>query len=141
MKHQSRGFTLIELMVVVAIIGLLSSVVLASLNTARSKGNDAARMQNVKALGTAMELYYSDNNSYPKNGTVNTATTIGSLSTYLAPKDISVIPQNLINDNDQYTWGSANSYAFYIYTEMNGWCKTGVNMTATWWSSAHACNS
>jgi type II secretion system protein G len=62
---QSRGFTLIELLVVIAIIGLLSAIVLASLNTARTKAQDAARISDVKSLETAMELYYSANNGYP----------------------------------------------------------------------------
>src|SRR5437868_5458773 len=65
----SRGFTLIELLVVIAIIGVLSSVVLASLNSARSKGNDAKRVQSLRQVQTALELYANDHNGqYPNSG-------------------------------------------------------------------------
>ena len=79
----SRGFTLIELLVVIAIIGVLSAVVLASLNTARSKGNDAGVKANLATVSTQAALYLSDNNnSYgtvsngvcPASGTVNVFT-------------------------------------------------------------------
>lgn len=64
-SHTSKGFTLIELLVVISIIGMLSSVVLASLNTARNKGKDARRLSDLKQIQLALELYYSDNNAYP----------------------------------------------------------------------------
>ncbi len=54
------GFTLIELLVVVAIIGLLSSIVLVSLNTAREKGADAARLEDVHSIETAFYLAGQD---------------------------------------------------------------------------------
>lgn len=62
--QRSRGFTLIELLVVIAIIGILSAVVLASLNTARSKGNDAAIKSNLDTIRTQSAIYYDSNNSY-----------------------------------------------------------------------------
>ena len=72
---RSKGFTLIELLVVIAIIGVLSAVVLASLNTARSKGNDAAIESNLATIQTQAELYYSNNtNSY---GTAAASATTG----------------------------------------------------------------
>ena len=57
-KNRSQGFTLIELLVVIAIIGVLSAVVLASLNTARSKGNDAAVQSDLSTVQTQAEIYY-----------------------------------------------------------------------------------
>ncbi len=62
--QRSRGFTLIELLVVIAIIGILSAVVLASLNTARSKGNDAAVKANLDTIRTQSAIYYDTNNGY-----------------------------------------------------------------------------
>jgi len=64
-RHPSSGFTLIELMVVIAIIGVLSSVVLASLNVAKLKANDAKRATDLHAIQTAIEMYATANNTYP----------------------------------------------------------------------------
>jgi len=65
MINTKKGFTLIELIMVVAIISLLTSIVLSSLTTARQKGNDAARVQSVHEIQSALQLYFTDNGSYP----------------------------------------------------------------------------
>lgn len=62
---KSSGFTLIELMVVIAIIGLLASVVLASLNDARASARDAIRMQDMRSIHTAFERYKNEYRVYP----------------------------------------------------------------------------
>lgn len=68
----SLGFTLIELLVVISIISLLSSIVLASLRTARVKARDVKRIEDLQQIKTALELYFNDHNFYPglSNNTV-----------------------------------------------------------------------
>lgn len=67
MKTLKRGFTLIELLVVIAIIGILAAIVLASLSTARSKGNDSKIKEQLSSLRNAAEVFYSSNNNYGAN--------------------------------------------------------------------------
>ena len=59
------GFTLIQLLVVIAIIGLLASVVLVSLNSARQKARNAKRVADLSQMQKALELYFDTYNSYP----------------------------------------------------------------------------
>lgn len=64
-----RGFTLIELLIVISIIGVLSSIVLASLDSARTRARDARRMADLHSLETAIVLYLVTNGSFPNNDT------------------------------------------------------------------------
>lgn len=59
-----KGFTLIELLVSIAIIGILASVVVASVNGARTKANVAALKSQLKFFITQSALVYQDYNSY-----------------------------------------------------------------------------
>ena len=76
-----KGFTLIELMVVIAIIGILTAIITANFTTAKSKARDAKRVSDIAQLQLVLEQYFDKNSEYPS------AINLDNLNAY-----ISVIP-------------------------------------------------
>lgn len=73
MHKLQKGFTLLELMVVIAIIGILASVAAVSFNSARSKATDAKIIANAEAAQKAISLHFIDTETYPADVTGVTA--------------------------------------------------------------------
>lgn len=88
-----KGFTLLELMVVVAIIGILTAIVMIALGDSRNKGGDAAVKSNLNTIRGQAELFYANNgNSFlPAGGSTLPITgpcpTYNASSTNMLQKD------------------------------------------------------
>ncbi len=63
--NPTRGFTLIEVLTVVAIIGLLASIILVGLGSFRARARDARRIADLRSTQNALELYYTKFSLYP----------------------------------------------------------------------------
>jgi general secretion pathway protein G len=66
-RQQQAGFTLIEIMVVILILGLLATLVVQSLRGATDKAKRTKAMADIAELKTALDRYYIDNGSYPSS--------------------------------------------------------------------------
>lgn len=70
-RRKQRGFTLIEMMIVVSIIAILAAILVPNFVRARAQAQTAGCEANLKEIATALELYETDNDRYPDSGTVN----------------------------------------------------------------------
>jgi type II secretion system protein G len=86
-KKTNKGFTLIELMVTIAIIGILSSIVMISVQSAKQQSKDAKRVSDINSIKLALNLFYNDKGYYPANLTTSGAK-------FLVPNYMSVIPKD-----------------------------------------------
>jgi prepilin-type N-terminal cleavage/methylation domain-containing protein len=68
-KDGERGFTLVELMVVVAIIAILAAVLMPNFAHARAQAQTSACEANLQAIAEAAEVYYAANSAYPPSTT------------------------------------------------------------------------
>jgi Tfp pilus assembly protein PilE len=66
-RSGQKGFILPGVEGLIMIGGLMVSVTLLSLNSARMKSRDAKRMADVRQMASALELYYNDKTSYPNS--------------------------------------------------------------------------
>lgn len=121
--ESNRGFTLVELIVVIAVIGVLAGAIILGLNplTQFKKTRDAERKSNLREIKTALALYYSIHGEYPADsggaivGCDPGACSWGEkweLDTVVYMK---ILPADPKADNPQYQYNaSADQNSFYL---------------------------
>lgn len=83
MKNKNKGFTLVEIMIVVVIIGLLASMAIPAFQKVRTNSQDKAVLNNARQLSAASDQYYLENgvSSAALTDLVGPTTYIKSLNT------------------------------------------------------------
>jgi prepilin-type N-terminal cleavage/methylation domain-containing protein len=111
-KNKSKGFTLIEMLIVITIIALLASLILVGMGGARAKTRDSRRIADLHNIMNALELYYARYSYYPKN--ISTWTDLENELTN-AGIGVSRIPYDPIKATRAYQYGVESSeYQDYV---------------------------
>ena len=102
-----KSFTLVELLVVVAIISILASALMVGLGGARKKARDARRISDLRTVQSSLEVYYAQNGIYPDvdgwNDLENKLTGI-----------ISQLPQDPLPGNPNYDYTFCDGGQRYV---------------------------
>jgi general secretion pathway protein G len=106
-RYNQDGFTLIEIMVVILILGLLATIVVQSLRGAADKAKRVKAQADLAEYKTALDRYYLDNGTYPS--------TDQGLTALVTPPSSGRIPANYesggyIERITKDPWGSAYFY-------------------------------
>lgn len=112
--RKSGGFTLVELLISIAIISVLTSLIMANFIGIRQRARDAQRKSDVRQIQSALELYRADQGSYP-------ASLPGCKNQFTSPNGSVVYMKNIPCDplHPNYYYGGN-----YFYSSTSG-CDSG----------------
>ena len=139
-----KGFTIIELLVAIAVIGILVTITVVSYSGIQQRARDSERGSDITQLKIAIEKYHAEKSSFPDvcSGGNDTDCSVSSLAAALGPY-LNTIPHDPRNDADsatdyRYIRGAleTDSYALLVSYEAKDVCKTGQNIITSWWTAA-----
>jgi prepilin-type N-terminal cleavage/methylation domain-containing protein len=135
-----KGFTLIELMIVVAIIGILAAIAIPQFANLVAKSQEGATKGNLGTVRSALSIYYGDTEGfYPTDGQSFTSLTTGG-------KYLQQVPNvNTPKTTNNLGHGSQNSVTNATGSDTGAWYynNVGTGFTTpsnTWGSVAVACS-
>ncbi len=77
-KNNQSGFTIVELLIVIVVIGILAGLVLNTFNGIQARARDTERKTDVNAIHAQVEAYHADNGFYPTTANMTTATWVSA---------------------------------------------------------------
>jgi len=111
-KKSEKGFTLIELMIVVAIIGILAAIAIPQFAKYREKAYDAGAKADLSHLATSLESYFLDNGTY--------TTDQGLLSGFKSSTNVTLSISSLTSTGFVATAKHSASSSTFTYNSASG---------------------
>lgn len=141
-----KGFTIIELLVTMVVIGILASITIVSYSGIQQRSRDSDRESDITLIKVALEKYHADKSMYPGVCTADDVPcVVSSLDTELKPYLVKIPhdPKQPVDSalDYQYIRGTTQSdgYGIRVSFESKAQCKTGANVNTTWWTGTPDC--
>ena len=90
-KQASKGFTIVELLIVIVVIGILAALVVTTYNGIQQKARDTERKTDIKALHGQLEAYQAQNGKYPTLANMQDRASGGFIQTNMKGLDLAAL--------------------------------------------------
>ncbi len=119
-QQRSKGFTVIELLIIIVVVALLAGLLLAVYRGITDQSRDATRLQDAKTIVKALEVHKSfEGGRYPNEQSSSWETSVAYPKTFInaltTGKHASAVPVDPVNNNSYH-------YRYYLYSAGNGGC-------------------
>lgn len=120
-KTAQKGFTIVELLIVIVVIGILAALVLNTFNGVQKRARDSDRQNDMTQLATQLEVYYNDNGHYPTIANLQDSAASGWVKTNLKGLDLNalVVSGQTSNSITNTATPTTNQYGYQPY-QSNG---------------------
>jgi prepilin-type N-terminal cleavage/methylation domain-containing protein len=78
LKKRNQGFTIVELLIVIVVIGILALLVITTYSGIQAKARNSKRQTDIQSLQTQLEAFFSQNGYYPSLGNMNDGAWLGT---------------------------------------------------------------
>ena len=121
-RNNNKGFTIVELLIVIVVIGILALLVITTYSGIQQKARNSKRQSDVAAVQTQLEAFYQQSGYYPSNKDLNDASW---LSTNMKSLDVNALidPSNSTQSKTLTKTPGAKSYSYEVTDASNGDCE------------------
>jgi len=127
---KQKGFTIVELLIVIVVIGILAGLVITTFNGIQQKGRDTERQTDVKAIHSQVEAFWAQKGYYPSLTDLNDRTaTTGFVAANLKGLDVEAFKDPKGTSSDLVGTAAANSYAYAATDSAGAACNTAGSTT------------
>jgi prepilin-type N-terminal cleavage/methylation domain-containing protein len=112
LTKKNKGFTIVELLIVIVVIGILATLVIVTFTGIQQKGRNAQRQTDINALNGHVEAYYAQTGYYPTVANLNDATWRSTNTKGLDPEALK--DPKATSDDIAAGASSANQYGYAV---------------------------
>ena len=123
LNRKESGFTIVELLIVIVVIGILAGLVITTFNGIQQKGRDTERETDIKALHGQVEAYYAQKGYYPSLTNMNDRASGGFVATELKGLDAEAFKDPKGTASTLVGTAAANSYAYAVTNSAGTSCE------------------
>lgn len=122
-KARSGGFTIVELLIVIVVIGILATLVIVTFNGIQQKGRNSQRETDLKAIQSHISAFYADKGYYPTAAQLQSSTWTGA---NLKGLDVEALrdPKQAAGGTIGNVAATATQYGYVVTTDADATCAT-----------------